>query len=111
MENVPLKIFKECDFSFHFLTNCINEAIRNNKFPDSLKSTNIVLVHKKKDPTDKANYKSVNILPLLSKVFQKVMCILLYHYMENYLNQLLCGFVKPIQHNMRYIDPVMARRA
>ena len=48
MENIPLKILKECDFSFHFLTNCINKATRNKKFPDSLKLSNIVLVHKKK---------------------------------------------------------------
>ena len=34
---IPLKILKECDFCFHFLKNCINEAIKNNKFPDSLK--------------------------------------------------------------------------
>ena len=25
---IPLKILKEYDFSFHFLTNCINEAIK-----------------------------------------------------------------------------------
>ena len=51
-------------------------------------------VHKKKDPTDKTNYRPVSILPLLSKVFEKVMYIQLYDYMENFLNQLLCGFRK-----------------
>ena len=65
---IPLKILKECDFSFHFLTNCIHEAIKSNKFPDSLILSNIVPVHKKKDPTDKINYRPVSILPLLSKV-------------------------------------------
>ena len=91
---IPQKILKECDFSFHFLTNCINEAIKNKKFPDSLKLSNIVPVHKKKDATDKTNYRPVSILPLLSKVFEKVMYIQLYDYMENFLNQLLCGFRK-----------------
>ena len=91
---IPLKILKEWDFSFHFLTNCINEAIRNKKFPDSLKLSNIVPVHKKKDPSDKTNYRPVSILTLLSKVFEKVMHIQLYDYMENFLNQLLCGFLK-----------------
>ena len=90
----PLKILKECDFSFHFLTNCINEDIKNKKFPDSLKLSDIVPVHKRKDPTDKTNYRPVSILPLLSKVFEKVMYIQLYDYMENFLNQLLCGFRK-----------------
>ena len=61
---IPRKILKECDFSFHFLTNYINEAIKNNKFPDSLNLFNIVPVHKKKDPADKTNYRPVSILPL-----------------------------------------------
>ena len=86
---IPVKILKECDFSFHFLTK-----IKNKKFPDSLKLSNIVPVHKKKDATDKTNYRPVSILPLLSKVFEKVMYIQLYDYMENFLNQLLCGFRK-----------------
>ena len=71
---IPLKILKECDFSFHFLTNCIDEAInKNNEFPSSSKLSNIVPVHKKKDPTNKTNYRPVCILPLLSRVFEKIM--------------------------------------
>ena len=30
---IQLKILKECNFSSHFITNYINEAIKNNKFP------------------------------------------------------------------------------
>ena len=56
---------------FFDLTNCINEAIRNNKFPDSLKLSDITPVFKKLDPSDKANYRPVSVLPLLSKVFEK----------------------------------------
>ena len=73
-KEIPLKILKEWDFSFHVLTNFINKAIKN-KFPDSLKLSNILPVHKKKDPTDKTNYKPISILPLLSKVFEKVIYI------------------------------------
>ena len=29
---IPLKVLKECDFSFHFLTNCINEAMKTRSF-------------------------------------------------------------------------------
>ena len=86
-----MKILKECNFSFHFLTNCINEAIKNNKFPDSLKLSNIVLVHKKKDPTDKTIYRPVSVLPLLSKAFGKVMYTQLYDCIEKFfesVNQL-----------------------
>ena len=90
-EEIPLKILKECDFSF---TNCINETIKSNKFLDSLKLSNIVPVHKKKGPTDKTNYKTVSILPLLSKVCEEVMYMQLCDYMDKFLNQLPCGFQK-----------------
>ena len=89
---IPLKILKEYDFFFHFLANCINEAIKKQDVSRLFKSSNIVPVHKKKDATNKTNYRLVIILPLLSKVFEKVMYIQLYDYMENLLNQLLCGF-------------------
>ena len=63
---IPLTILKECDFSFNFLTNRINEALKNKKFSDSLKLSNIVPVHEKKDATDKTNYRPVSTLPLSS---------------------------------------------
>ena len=73
---IPLKILKKRDFSFHFLTTCIYEVIKNCKFPDYLKLSNIKPIHKKQDQTDKTNYISLqSILPLLSKVFEKVMNI------------------------------------
>ena len=76
------------------MTSCVNEAISSGKFPDSLKLSNIVPVHKKKDPIDKCNYRPVSILPLLSKVFEKILYDQLYIYMNNILNELLCGFRK-----------------
>ena len=63
----------------------------NNKFPDSLKLSDITPVYKKLDPSDKANYRPVSVLPLLSKVFEKVIYDQLYGYL---LNELLYGFRK-----------------
>ena len=78
---IPIKILKESTFCFPELTNCINEYLTNNKF-------------KKLDPSDKANYRPVSVLPLVSKVFEKIMYDQLYEYIEHFLNQLLCGFCK-----------------
>ena len=86
---VPIKILKESTFCFPELTNCINESLTNNKFPDTLKLSNITPV-----PNDKANYRPVSILPLVSKVFEKIMYDQLYEYIEYFLNQLQCGFRK-----------------
>ena len=51
-------------------------------------------VFKKLDPTDKTNFRPVSVLPLLSKVFEKIMYDQLYEYAETFLNKLLCGFRK-----------------
>ena len=91
---VPIKILKESAFCFPGLTNCINESLTNNKFPDTLKLSGITPFFKKLDPIDEANYRPVSIMPLLSKVFEKIMYDQLYEYIEHFLNQLLCGFRK-----------------
>ena len=63
-------------------------------FPENLKLSDIVPVFKKLDPTDKTNFRPVSVLPLLSKVFEKIMYDQLYEYAETFLNKLLCGFRK-----------------
>ena len=73
---ISIKILKKSGFTFEYLISFVNEIILSGKFPDSLKLLNIVPVHKKKDPTDKCNYRPVSILPLLSKVFEKIMSAL-----------------------------------
>ena len=91
---IPIKIIKESEFCFPELTNRINESLTNNKFPDTLKLSAITPVFKKLDPSDKANYRPVSILPLVSKIFEKIMYDQLYEYIEHFLNPLLCGFHK-----------------
>ena len=65
-----------------------------------MKIANITPVHKKDEPTDKKNYRPVSVLPLLSKVFERLLYDQLSDYLEKYLNTLLCGFRKahPTQH-------------
>ena len=91
---IPIKIPKESTFCFPELTNCINESLTNNKFPDTLKLSDRTPVLKKLDPSDKANYRRVSILPLVCKVFEKIMYVQFYKYIELFLNQLLCRFRK-----------------
>ena len=89
---IPINVLKSCENCFFDLTNCINEAIRNNKFPDSLKLSDITSMFKKLDPGDKANYRPAIVLPLLSKVFEIIIYDQLYEYLESLLSELLCGF-------------------
>ena len=76
------------------ITTCINKVIETGNFPDSLKMVNVTPVFKKKDPLDKSNYRPVSILPLLSKVYERVIYNPLSEYSNNFLNEVLCGFRK-----------------
>ena len=43
---IPVKVLRNSEICFLDLTNCINEAIKNNKFRDSLKLSDIPPVYK-----------------------------------------------------------------
>ena len=64
---IPVDILKNSEFCFSELTKCINKAFNENKFPDTLKLSDIVPVFKKLDPTDNTNFRPVSLLFLLSK--------------------------------------------
>ena len=74
------------------LTDCINGALSQGILPDSLKLANITPVHKKDETTDKENYRPVSVLPLFSKIFEKVIYDQLSQYLEKYLNSLFMLF-------------------
>ena len=69
---IPVDILKNSEFFFSELTKCINETFNENNFPDILKLSDIVPVFRKLDPTDKTNLRPVSLLPLLSKLFEKL---------------------------------------
>ena len=85
---IPTYLFKKCDFILGTFTVCANEALKTGSFPDSLKCANVRPIYKKDDPFDKKNYRPVNILPLLSKIYETS------YYFEPFFNEILCGFRK-----------------
>ena len=97
---IPVKLVKGFNFSFHALTNCVNESIENKTFRDGSKEDKFILVYKSKNPLDKANYRPVSILSFLSKVYGKLLFNHLSNETTNFLSQILCGFRKAhrIQH-------------
>ena len=65
----PLDILKNSEFCLSELTKCINKDFNENKFQDTLISSDFVPAFKKHDPTDKAKFRPNSVFPLLSKVF------------------------------------------
>ena len=89
---IPGNVSKKSNFSFDELAICIDYALINGKFPITLK--NFTPVHIKDDRTHKTNFRPISLLPLLSKVFQRVIYNQSGKYMDTFLNKPLCGFRK-----------------
>ena len=64
------------------LTHIINLSITTRKFPDSWKKVKIIPLHKKDDLLNPKNYRPVAIIPILSKVLERVV----FNQMIQYLN-------------------------
>ena len=61
---------------------CVNEALKTGSFPNSLKYANVRSKYKKVDRFHKNNYRPVSILPLLLKVYERV----IYEQVKLFLN-------------------------
>ena len=76
------------------LATLINNCIRQNVFPDCMKKANISPVYKKKDKLLKDNYRSINILPVLSKIYERVINDQFSAFVDAVFHPLLSGFRK-----------------
>ena len=52
----------------------------------------VIPIFRKVDPSEEANYRPINLLPSLSKVYEKLVYQQLNIFFENKLSPLLCGF-------------------
>ena len=76
------------------ITNCINKYISIKSLPDELKVTNVIPVFKKEDPNNKANYRPICLLPIISKIFERVLFEQIEKFSKKILSPKLCGFRK-----------------
>ena len=92
---IPIKIVKLANKKIcKDLVNCINECIKQNKFPNELKIADITPILKKEDPLDKTNYRSTSALPTVSKIFERILFNQLQRFSNKFLSPLLCRFRK-----------------
>ena len=77
-----------------FITDLINSTISTGTFPDRLKEAQVTPIFKKKDPMIKSNYRPVSILPVPSKIFEKVLAKQLSVYFDDIFDNFLCAFRK-----------------
>ena len=71
---IPIKALKAAMFECaETLTNIFNTSIiESSSFPDELKLAEIIPAHKKNSTTEKSNYRPISLLPVVSKVFKRL---------------------------------------
>ena len=65
------------------ITHVINLSISSKKFPTAWKKSKVVPLHKKGDTLNPKNYRPVAIVPILSKILERI----IFNQMIQYLNQ------------------------
>jgi len=72
--SVPVFIFKQIiDIVSPTICNLFNMSINTGVFPECLKEARVVPIYKSGERCNTNNYRPISILPVLSKVFEKVM--------------------------------------
>ena len=93
--SIPTKILKSmADIVSIPLTDCINSSVNNEVFPFALKYSEVSPVYKKDNKLSIKNYRPISILPVLSKVYERVIFDQLNSYFSTIFSPHLCGFRK-----------------
>ena len=76
------------------LASIFNDCLKENKFPNLMKITEISSVFKKFDNTSKDNYRPISTLSNFTKFFESILFKQLNRYMQNKFSEYLIGFRK-----------------
>ena len=87
------------------LCTTFNNGINTQKFPDLLKLAEIKPTFKKENRCSKENYRPVSLLPVISKIYEKILYGQINSYIHPLLSPIQCGFRKGYntQHCLLYL--------
>ena len=93
VDGIPAKIITSCSKSISEpLAKLINHSFATSAFPTRLKEAQVIPVYKKKDHLNKQNYRPINILRFISKLFENAINSQLSTHFENLFNPFLGAF-------------------
>ena len=78
------------------LAYLFNTSIETSSFPDYWKVSRVTPIFKEGDKSEKHNYRPISVLPVISRLFEKLITNQLYHYMnENcHFSPVKSGFLR-----------------
>ena len=94
--DIPVKLIKmnEDIFFSRLIFQNFNLSLMNGDFPHRLKQPEAIHVFKKEEKLDKTNYRPVSILPIIYKLYERLMYDQMYKYLDQIFSKFQCGFRK-----------------
>ena len=93
--DIPVKVLKQnADIFGSYICHFFNVCVDKGTLPSVLKHANITPVFKKGYSGPEENYRPVSILPVISKIFQKLLSNQIPPLMDQILSKYHCGFQK-----------------
>ena len=93
-DEIPYFIVHDCaDILASPLTSIFNRSITLCEFPSMWKRARVVPVHKSGDKATIKNYRPISILPVFSKIFERLIFDRLFSQISQYVSPLQHGFV------------------
>jgi hypothetical protein len=90
---IPCKFFKYCkSIISKEISIIINKCLKDGTYPEILKIGKVTPIFKSGNKSDPANYRPITVLPILSKIFEKVILTRL----SSFLNSI--NFISPFQY-------------
>lgn len=96
-DEIPCCLLKDvAELIVYPLTHLINISFETGYFPKQLKTSLIIPVHKRNDPSNIQNYRPISLLSVFSKIFEKAFHLKLLPFLEenNILTTKQYGFCK-----------------
>ena len=78
------------------ITSLVNLSLESGVVPSALKHSKVIIIHKKGDKSNPGNYRPISILPVISKILEKVVRTQLVEFLSsaNFFYQKQYGFLK-----------------
>ena len=93
--DIPVKILKQnADIFGSYICHFFNVCVNKGTFPSVLRHADITPVFKKEYRGSKENYRPVSILPVISKIFEKLLWNQITPFMDQFLSKYQCAFQK-----------------
>ena len=85
LDQISAKLLKDSAFTITVgLTQIFNYSLLSQTFPDIWKKGKIVPIFKSNDPTSPNNYRPITILPILSKIMERIVHLQTYEYLKEH---------------------------